>query len=661
LEKLDSGATDTDIGKTDLGHQNAGTPSLQLSDWVVDALLLLFVVLGIFYLCYHPYFFGDELPLQKMGYKHDFAWLPVFQEMNSYKPRLVFNALVAALVHWQAPRLVYAAVAASAMVWINLLLFYIVAGLLRGGRGLAWLAVFALLSSRYGAMLYYDYLSGIVELFACALLLTTLIAVWRSIVKGFPAVEGSIAVLAGIATVFVHERFAVAILAASMAALIAGLMRPGSRRRLVLAVSIVCLGYLPLLLFLWANAVLGKHAITMGTNGREVSLGRDACWCMATYCYNVFLGGNHGLTGWWGTLNDSDPLGKWLGWASVGITVLLLLLALRKRIPRNRLCLIAALLLIAFALIAVAGLVGSARQEARFMFPVGMIVIIIWLLAFEKPIWRALAMAWIIALNMIYILSGSNEAIANIQASRDARSLASSLQILVPEGGDGIIVGNEDENKWGISGGAAIDMGPRPGETFSRVNLESDLRIDPFPYYPAFHADYDPATYTFGLVFVGRGPNGLADYNLVPANTALAIAGLIDPHELPTVRVLGNEKTWSSWHWKDLKTAASGNPLLVPGTEGTLEVLAKTLRYHALEYRMRGEGKPAARLQVNWHASGVGAPFISCQIIVVHPDKEWKSYFLPLNPPPEAELGEIYATLHDDSKGQVELQAVLLK
>ena len=156
------------------------TPSAGIGreDILIDFILIVLVTGLVFGLAYHPYFFGDELVGQRLAIQHDYSFSSVFQDMNAYKPRLVFNGIQTLLAEWQASRLVHAVLVSGCMAWINILLYGVVRYLFKTGRLLAWLLIATVLTSRYGMMFYFDYLSGLIELLSTALLLSVLLLTW---------------------------------------------------------------------------------------------------------------------------------------------------------------------------------------------------------------------------------------------------------------------------------------------------------------------------------------------------------------------------------------------------------------------------------------------------------------------------------------------------
>jgi len=126
--------------------------------------------------------------------------------------------------------------------------------------------------------------------------------------------------------------------------------------------------------------------------------------------------------------------------------------------------------------------------------------------------------------------------------------------------------------------------------------------------------------------------------------------------------VLGSRETWSGWQWNARPDQVEGAVKLRPGTEGWRAVPAADLDRRLLVYRARaldGTQVPL-RLQVNWHAKE-GNRFLSTMIRVVYPRETWHSFETLLNAPPGADIGYVYATLHDGAQGVVEVKSVELK
>jgi hypothetical protein len=626
--------------------------NIERKDTLIDIMLVVVVTGLAFGLAYHPYFFGDELNAYSMAIKYG-SFSSIFQHLNEYKPRFVFNGILALLAEYQASRLVHAALVTGCMVWINVLLYGVVRYLFSSGRVLAWLLIATVLTSRYGTVLYFDYISGLVELLSTALLLSTLLLAWLAWREGFKLWYAACALVVAILCIFVHERYGAGLLAAGFAIAIAEWSGPSAKRRVAVVCWALSLGVIPTLLFWAANTAFGALPITTGTGGMLISLGWGTLWSALTYAYNVFLGGNYGLAWWWGTYNYLHPVGKIIGWATVACTAGFTAVVLfREGVAWRNRWLALVLVVVAAALIAVASLTGLDRQEARYMFPVGILVTMIWIVML-KGAWRHFAIAVILITNIIYLLSGSFGSIANVYASRRANSLATSLQSVMPNGRRAIVVSSkEDDDSWTIGDGV----------TFSKVNLKSGLQIDRF----VAGRKLDPRRYDYGLIFAGFGPhNGTARYRLVSVDIALVMAGVLDANNLPVISVLGNGETWSAWQWDGQHDQVEGAVILRPGTVGRRAVAVSDLsglNGRLLVYRARTklDTRVPLRLQVSWYAKQDNR-FLSTASQVVYPSKTWHSYATLLNAPPGADIGYVYATLQDGAQGVVELKSVELK
>jgi hypothetical protein len=171
----------------------------------------------------------------------------------------------------------------------------------------------------------------------------------------------------------------------------------------------------------------------------------------------------------------------------------------------------------------------------------------------------------------------------------------------------------------------------------------------------------DSKNYDFGLVYDGYGTNGIAKYHKVSINDALIISGIWTLDSLPVKVILGNNKTWSKWKGTSLCDTLSGNLKLKPGKYCIFQIPVDSLEGKWLVYNAynKKDIKTPMRLQVNWLDKG--GIFITCMIQVVYPDDTLRSYFTFLKAPPGAKIGEVYATLEDGAKGEVELKSIELK
>jgi len=631
-----------------------------LKNNLIDIVLIVFITIFAFGLAYHPYFFGDEMVVHKLAIHNSYSFASIFQGLNSYKPRLVFNAIEALLGKYQASRLVHAELVTGSMVLVNIFLYISVRFFFKASRAIALLLIATVLSSRYGMMFYFDYVSGLIELLSTALLLSILLLAYFALQQGFKWWYALGALIFSILIIFVHERYVAGLFATGCAIAIAEWVGSSAKKRYKVVVWAISLSIIPLFLFWIANKTLGTLSITTGTSGQKVALDRDAFWCMLTYSYNVFMGGNYGHDWFWGYYNYLHPVGKFMGWATVLCTVVTTsLIVLRKGLVWGNRWLGLSLLAAAVAFIVIASLVGSTRQEARFMFPVGILITMI-LIVMLKGAWRYLAISIILAINMMYLLLESHDSIYNVTSSRLAHSVAGSLLGIMPNGRRGILVGINEEY-WPIVGSdmlAGSDVGPKLGAAFSKVNLNSRLQIDPF----VVGHNLDPALYDFGLAFNGFGPHRTARYRIVSVDTALILAGVSDVDKLPIHSVIGNKDSWLDWLWNIKPNNINDAIVLRPGTAGWKSMPVSDLDGRWLVYRARvsaGEKTPM-RLQVNWHSKS-NNQFLSTSIEVVYPNATWHSYATLLSAPLGADIGYIYLNLHDGAQGEVELQSVELK
>jgi len=626
-------------------------------DVVIDIFLILLLTALAFGLAFHPYFFGDELVAQQLAIQNNSSFASIFQGMNSYKPRLFFNWILTLLAQWQVSRLVHAALVAGCMAWINVLLYGVVRYLVEGGRVLAWMLIATVLTSRYGMMFYFDYLSGLIELLSTALLLSVLLLAWVAWRERFEWPYAVGALVAAIFCIFTHERYVAALLAAGFAIALAEWAGPAAKHRIFVVGWAFSLGFIPLLLFFAANTILGSAPITTGTAGQQVKLGVDTVWSALTYAYNVFLGGNYGHEWFWGHYNHLHPVGKMMGLATAAATVLMTtVVALRRMVVWRNRYLGLGFVAVAVALIAVASLTGSSRQEARFMFPVGILATMIWIVMLQNT-WRKVAIGLILVTNTIYLLFGTHNSIYNIYSSRAASSLAGSVLGVMPIGKNGLVVGNSDDS-WTLIGSVISDIGPRSGAAFSKVNLKSVIHLDPFVAGRAL----DSAVYDFGLAFYGFGPHRTARYRLVPISTALVLAGVSNVDKLAVTAELGNGETWANWQWKVQPDRVDGAVLLRPGTEGWRAMPSAKLDGRWLVYRARTKDgvQVPMRLQVNWHSKQDNR-LLSTTIQVVYPTDTWQTYSTLIYAPQGADVGAVYATLHDGAQGSVEVKSVELR
>lgn len=627
------------------------------NDAIIDILLIVLVTAFAFGVSFHPFFFGDELIAYELASAND-SFSFIFHELNANKPRLVFNGVEALLAIIDAPRATHAMLVAACMAWINILIFTVARYQFSGSRTLAWLLVLGVLGSRYGVMLYFDYLSGLVETLSSALFLTTLLLAWLAYRKEFDLRCAAGALLTAIVTGLVHERYMAGSLAIACVIVVAECLGASARRRTKVVGWALSLGFAPVIVYWLSVKAVGSLPITTVGGDQRVSLGADTLWTMLTFGYDVLLGGNYGPEWLWGRYNYLHPVGRVIGVLTAVVTTLTIVaIFIRRGFAEHSRWIILSLGAVIVAFIAVASLAGSIRQDARFMFPVGILVLITWFLIL-KDTWRHVAIALILATDATYLVLDSHDSMMYVYSSRGANSLASSLLALKGPGKNGIVVGNPD-NAFTVGGGYQWNpANQRKGATFSAVNLDSSVQIDPF-----IEGDtIDQGLYDFGLALSGFGPHRTPIYRWVAVNTVLQIVGAADLDNVPVHRVLGSKDNWDTWQWRSPPEFVDGALKLAWGVEGSLSLPAQELNERWLVMRARAldDVRAPMRLQVNWHARGNNR-FLSTTFRVVNPDETLNAYSTMLYAPPDAETGLVYATLHSETNGVIEVQSIELR
>lgn len=626
------------------------------NDVITDMLLIVLITAFAFALTFHPFFFGDELIAYELAAIND-SIFSIFHDLNANKPRLIFNGIGALLAKIEATRLTHAMLVATCMTWINLLIFAVARYQFNASRTLAWMLVLGVLSSRYGVMLYFDYLSGLIETLSSALFLSTMLLAWLACRKEFNFWFAAGALVSAIITGLVHERYMVGSLALGGVITIAECVGPAAKRRKGVVGWALALGVIPLVIYWLAIKAVGSLPITTVGGDQRVSLGTDTLWTALTYLYNVLLGGNYGHEWYWGAYNHSQPAGRRLALLTTVVTVsMTIVIFVRKGFAEHGRWVTLGLGAIILAFIAIASLAGTVRQEARFMFPVGILVLITWFFILKNP-WRYAAIASILATNVIYLVLGSHDSMVYVYASRGANALASSLLTVKNPGSNGIVAGNTD-NLFVIGGGAGWNpVAVRRGETFSKINLKSSVHIDPYAQGDVI----DGSAYDFGLAFDGFAPHRTATYRWVTVDEAIQMARAVDLQDTPAKLVLASRNNWSKWEWQLPPEFVDGALKLAPGIRGWIPAAADDLHGHWLVFRARAPDKlqTPMRLQVNWHAQD--GHLLATTSRVVNPHETWSLYSLMLFAPPDAESGYVFATLHGEVNGIVEVEAIEIR
>ena len=602
---------------------------------------------------HHPYYFGDELISFVSAADHG-GWAGVYEVLNNYKPRLVYNAIWAwiagsGLPRWVPMGIVVLSLAAAATLCRRIAVLNLGCPAAAG-----WLVAAVVVTSRFGTVAFFDYISGTIEMVSLALfLLNVSLVLDRMQRRTDPnALRTTLALLSAMALVFVHERYAAALVPVGAALCLQGwLAAPKRRDDLLLGLSIAVV---PAIAFISATKWLSVMSLATGTAAESVRPSMDLVEAWWTYLANVFIGSNFGNSWLVGSLHWGDAQwGAALAAVSVGLALAWCVPLFIKPLRAQGRLLEAALFLgAALALAAVASLPGIDRQEGRWMIPVlacaGLLAC-----AWARSWLRFALLGLLLACNGLYFWSGSGQVIYNIMASNLAEELADSLDSLVP-GRRGVVLNvPKQDYGWPIAGNTFAGNAGTSGEMFCALNIASHACIDPpFEVNLRNHRQYD-----FGLYFI-REEGGRREYRILSQQqvTALVEPNGISPSDL---EMIGHGDAWASWRWNTPPPAGDGGIVVAPGATGTIDIPARNLAGRLLVYRARAvdpAGTVSMRLQVNW-ADATGG-YMDGDLIVADVGATFGNYVMFVSPPAGAATGQVYATLHDGATGAVVLESI---
>lgn len=613
--------------------------------------LLPLLPLAIVLYTYSPFFFGDELAFLGEAIKHNFSFSKVYISASAYKPRIVFNSLMAILAVIEAPRYVYSILLGLNYIAIILLSNYFIVYVLKYSKILSCIFIIIVLSSRYGVMFFYDNILGIIETLSLLFFLLTLFFLIKTFSCKRYILYIFLAIFFALLTIFTHERYAVPIF---MTGIIWGILVNRYReseselvnKKAVNLISALFLSLMPIGLFVFANYYYSSMPLDTGTSARAITISNETLLSFSTYFLNLFLGFNFGLPWFWGEYIFNSFIGKFLSIISTFSLITIFLVAyIRNKIKFSLSSLYLFILILSF--IAIASLVGLDRQEARFMYPAGYFLLFLYLIILQGK-YKYVVLFLFLSINFIYLITGSFNYINSIYSNRAAHSVAESLISLRPIGKNILIYGNSD-NSWIFGKSYTL-------EAFNYYNLKSQLSIDIFDdSNKLLNKNYD-----LGLSFVGYKENRAPIYNFVTSRDILIHSGLIDVGKLNSIHVFGNSHKWDLWQKNSLiRINKDGLVVLSPGAQAHLLAPTEVLRgYLTYTARLISEDNVPMRIQVNWHSK---TGFINASIIVVNPNNKWTSYSAKIEPPLNAEFGYIYLSLQDGAKGEVEIKEVSLK
>lgn len=608
-------------------------------------ILISFIAASIIWIVavFHPFYFGDELPAFVYSGK-DAAFAKSFHLLNSYKPRLVFNALWAFIGDLCVPRVAMAGLVASLWAAVMALTYAIARCELGCQRGIALMAAALAGFSRFSVMLRYDYLAGTIELgaFVCFL-----IVLWIVLLASERIPKNKTLVVVGVAfamaTVFIHERYIAAfVILGAMLCIQLWVRRQFSWSLWCLALGI---SILPLLFFFIATKSLSSVDITTGTAGRKISIGFDTVKVFLSYIVNVLFGTNYGEPCFVG---EKLPTVLAVGVVSASVVAWMWVIytIVRSSIDIRKLALLGVALI---ALVGVASLPGPDRQEARWMFPVAVLAGLM-VAALRAGSAAKLALGVALVTQAFYMMTGHLNEMCDITASRQARDIGNAVSHIALPGSEAVVFGvPEPDISWILRGGNIGSSWSLPaGELFARANRLSLRLVPPSAVGAADKPD-------FGLV---RQDQGIPFRLIGRAQTFI----LLNPEEVsPEVgTTLGGGSSWEGWKWATQPSLVSGSIVLRPGFDGFVEIDAHRLDSRLLVYRAEALVDTAVpmRLQINWTKRD--GTFLSATIRVVRVGRQAQNYVLPIVAPPGAEVGEVYVSLHDGASGAVIVQSVRL-
>lgn len=616
-----------------------------------DLILFCLTALGVSLLFYHRFYFGDELFSFAYGLRHEGSFWGVFGDLNAYKPRVVMNALWATIVALDLPRWMAMLVNVAGLAGCAALSYWLVIKEAGAPRLAAILVGLLVVLSRFNVMLYYDYVSGTVETLSLMLFLAGIVCARADIfaghMPGSSRADRIASVSCFVLAVLVHERYVIGLAGVMAIVLASQLMPPRSSRRYDRLVFPVVAVAVPGILFGVLVKTLSDHSLAMGTSGQVVKVGPETLKVAITYVSNVFLGTNFGPQWFVGLLNHDHP---WalrvfciLGAGSLGAWILPWLLKRYSpenapQIGRSSLVFLAA----AMGMIAIASLPGAARQEARWMYPVFVMILLFAMVTYRG--WtRYLLIGMFAAVQTFYLAFGSVHSIASITASTTAERLGDLAGTVELPGTSGLLLAvPEPDTSWVLGG---------KGEVFCAVNLEPKNCLYTREGYDAGMA----ANYGYALMPLVNQDSGLSYQYVSQANAA----ALLDPSLLPqSGTFLGRGDAWGEWKLDDTKQMTSGGLLLSRLAENFSRIDAGLLDGAFLVYRAKavsGAGVPM-RLQVNWHDANES--FLGAYLTVVQVQPDSADYPAFISAPQTATHGYVYASLHDGAAGQVLLESV---
>lgn len=469
---------------------------------VINLILLGIGSIVLSLLFYHPYYFGDELtPFFRTAAGGGLG--TIYDNLNSYKPRLLFNAIWAVIGYLGAPRYIPMILNAIFLYSAASLLYFIACKRLGSTRAAAFMIGFTLIISRFGTMLYFDYLSGIIETLSLSLFLLALYYALGFIGANSRKLIHLVWIIAlSCLMVWVHERFVVVTFVIGYFLILEAFKKSEHRRKLILAGLTTAL--LPLLTFFLAGRIFSSMPLFTGTAGRSIRVGSETVHVFLTYLSNTVFATNFGHPWFVGSLSLAVAPGQIL--IPVMAAVLLffwVFVALQTRYKEVSWARSIMLLLAVLALISIASLPGPDKQESRWMFPVaGTLGLLIVSLNQRKA--TTLLLGAYLLVNATYFATGSYADIFNVPASRAASTFGDEYMKLREPAGAGLIIdAPEPQTTWWLGGDSMLSNDPMSGLVFCRANFGVNRACA----FPPSAMNENTAKFDYGLKYV-RGHAG---------------------------------------------------------------------------------------------------------------------------------------------------------
>lgn len=601
---------------------------------------------------YQSAYFGDEL-FPFFVAKTSSSLPEAFFRINEYKPRFIFNGIWALLTWWQAPRYVAAILNFLGMWSAASLVFILGRRYLAASVPVAMAAAACVLISRFGMVLYHDYLSGIIGTWGLALFLGTVSCLCGLVFAQRISVAGcAVYVGMGVLTIFVYETYVAGLFVLGSAGVLLALFdrsRPARERRL-LALAGVLVWTVPLSMFVLATKWLSTFSVMTGTAGQTVSVGMGNIRTFLHFLSNVLLGTNYGLEWFTGYFNAATREGRLAGYGfAVVLAFLWISTLIRSRAAwRPRSLFISIVLLgMIVATVAISSLPGAEKADGRWMFPVSAFAAL-FVLSIPASLLRNMLLISLLGVSAFHLSMRSYDGIYNVKASHAAGKLAAAMHGAAPLGKRGLVLGIADGDlEWVLGGNALQGNDVTNGDVFCWINLKTLPCLDPRSALNRASLD----AYDFALAYADgvRAPTRLY---VVPGSVLpLLVHPTLDM--IDGSRALGGtDNGWNGWAWQGAAPAAETDVEISGGRVGTLRVPVADIEGAVIAYEAysTGEAGPAGmRLQVNWLDEK--SDLVAAQIKVVAPEQAPRLFTMLLDPPAGSASAEIYVTAHDGSSG----------